>query len=57
MRGEDRQPWHDRLDALLGSADRTNRERFSVDLKQLLTHDLTEAETNSVAEARPRAAQ
>ncbi len=30
MRGNDRQPWHDRLDALLGAADRTNRERFSV---------------------------
>lgn len=56
MRGDERQPWHDRLDALLGAADRTNRERFSVNLKQLLTHELSEAEIGSLA-ARPQAAQ
>ena len=41
MRGDGRSAWHDRLDALLGAADRTNRERFSVSLKQLLAHEET----------------
>lgn len=57
MRGEGRQPWHDRLDALLGAADRTNRERFSVNLKQLLTHDLTADEATALARPQPQAAQ
>jgi membrane protein len=57
MRGEGRQPWHDRLDALLGAADRTNRERFSVNLKQLLTHDLTADEATALARPEPQAAQ
>lgn len=56
MRGDDRLPWHDRLDALLGAADRTNRERFAVSLKQLLSHE--EAVAEVVAQAsRPQAAQ
>lgn len=69
MRGEARQPWHDRLDALLGAADRTNRERFSVDLKTLLAPDgeVIEPEeaqaigqaaaTDHVIAERPQAAQ
>lgn len=57
IRGSERVAWHDRLDALLGAADRTNRERFSVSLKQLLTHDLTEDEANALAESHARAAQ
>ncbi len=36
LRGEDGQPWHERLDDLLGAAERGNAERFGVNLKELL---------------------
>lgn len=37
QRGDGRQPWHDRLDDLLGQAERGNAERFGVSLKELLS--------------------
>lgn len=64
MRGDDRLPWHDRLDALLGAADRTNRERFSVSLKTLLAPDgdvIEPEEAHAIAsdatQEQPQAAQ
>ncbi|HNR75629.1 MAG TPA: hypothetical protein PKM48_00745, partial [Parvularculaceae bacterium] len=58
MRGDDRLPWHDRLDALLGSADRTNRERFAVSLKELLAPEADEgaSEVAGTADPAPEAA-
>lgn len=40
LRGEDGQPWHERLDALLGAAERGNAERFAISLKELLAPEL-----------------
>ena len=40
LRGDARQPWHERLDDLLGAAESGNAERFGVTLKDLLSPEL-----------------